>query len=104
MSTRGHWYAATLIFECRVGGVRSLRPLCEERVVLFRGSNESQVLRLAKMYGRSAEHSYPNRRREVVEWRFARIETLERLELPPVQGGWEVAYRFVRRKAKDLRR
>ncbi|MBK9065280.1 MAG: DUF4288 domain-containing protein [Gemmatimonadetes bacterium] len=94
MTARLKWYSATLTFASRVGGIRSLRPLCEERVVLIRAPTESRARVLAAQYGHAEAHSYANARGEQVEWLFAKIDRPEQLEPLPAQGCWEVASRF----------
>jgi hypothetical protein len=98
------WYSVTLTFASRIGGVASLRPLCEERVVLFRARSEARARLLAVKYAGEAEHSYLNSRNERVEWRFAGIEQLTLLDAPPTERGWEVGSRFVRRRWSTLRK
>jgi hypothetical protein len=97
------WYAVTVLFCSYHGDVPSLRPLCEERVVLFRGGSEKVVRRAAIAYGKAEMHSYQNLYGELVEWKFIGIERVEILEPPRDANGWEVASRFVRRSARTLR-
>src|SRR5690606_32190702 len=103
MTAKLKWYSARLTFVSRIAGINSLRPLCEERVVLIRAPTESRARILATRYGHNEAHSYANARGEKVEWLFAKTEHLTELEPPPAHGGWEVASRFVRRRKRDLR-
>jgi hypothetical protein len=97
------WYAATLIFSSSIAGVESLRPLCEERIVLFSAANVSGATALAMKHGLSEEHSYRNRRNELVRWRFIGVERVEAVPFDGAGGGWEVASRYVRRSRKTIR-
>ena len=98
------WYAATLVFSSDVGDVPSLRPLCEERVVLFRAANEPLAAAAAGAYGSREAHSYRNTSGELVRWRFAGIDKIECLAGSPDQDGWEVASRFIRRSRQTLQK
>jgi Domain of unknown function (DUF4288) len=91
------WYAATLLFWSEVGDVPSLRPLCEERVVLLRAATKAMAEANALRHGAAEAHSYKNARGENVNWSFAGIEKLEELSGPPSAGVWEVSSRYVRR-------
>lgn len=102
MPANPRWYSVSLTFVSRVGAVESLRPLCEERIVLFQASSEAEARALALKYGREAEHSYANPRGEVVEWRLAGVEAARELEPPLGNRGWEVGSRFVRRQRRRL--
>lgn len=97
------WFAVTLLFKSVIGGTPSLRPLCEERVVLFRGEDERGVLTAARRYAQDEEHFYDNSRRERVDWSFVRIERVEALEPPSNGQPWEIASRYVRRSLTRLR-
>lgn len=97
------WYAATLVFASKIGGIMSLRPLCEERVALFRARIDSEALRLAQKYGQAEQHSYRNARGEEVQWRFQKVEKIERLEAPVLENGREIYSQFTRRSLKRLR-
>lgn len=97
------WYAATLVFSSTIGRMHSLRPLCEERVVLFHAQNQTLVERMATAYGAKEAHSYENNRGEIVNWTFLGVEKIEELSPEPASGGWEVASRFVRRSQQTLR-
>ena len=99
-----HWFAATLLFASKVGGTPSLRPLVEERIVLFQGRNTDAVKVAAMRYGRAEEHSYENAHGERVEWRFIGLEQLDELDVGTPKQGWEVASRFTRRSLRALRR
>lgn len=97
------WYSATLIFRSHIAGETSLRPLCEERVVLFNVSNEHEALITAERYGRGEAHSYANADGEKVSWQLAGIENVHALSAPSPEG-WEVATKFVRRSWSTLRK
>jgi hypothetical protein len=96
------WFSVTLLFRSVVGDSPSLRPLCEERVVLFRVDTEGEARSAAISYARDAEHSYKKLHAEGVLWRFVRIERIEGLEGPKTNIGWEIAGRFVRRSIRTL--
>ena len=98
------WYAVVLLFSSEVGHVPHLRPLCEERVVLFRGKGPGEVERLARKYGHDEEHSYRNVDDETVRWRFEVIQRIDLLDDPADKNGWEVASRFTRRSLAAIRR
>lgn len=98
------WYAATLVFSSHVGDLPSLRPLCEERVVLFRAANESLAAAAAAAYGSTQEHSYRNTYGELLRWRFAGVDKIECLPAPDEQNGWEVASRLIRRSRRTLQK
>lgn len=100
MRSETRWYAVTLLFSSRIGGVESLRPLCEERVVLLESSNMARVRLLVSKYARGAQHAYQNAGGDLVEWRFKRIEKIDEIEGPPHNAPWEVASRFVRRASR----
>jgi hypothetical protein len=97
------WYAATLLFVSKIAEVESLRPLCEERVVLVRGTREKQVRAVLARYGREQDHAYKNDRGETVEWRYVDLAKLEPIEDPTREGVQEVASRFVRKRLSNLR-
>jgi hypothetical protein len=103
-ATRSAWYAGVLLFRSEVGGVTSLRPLCEERLVLFRGGSAKQVERAARRYARREQHAYENAAGETVDWQFESLERIDLLDDPPDNDGWEVFSRFTRRSLKALRR
>jgi hypothetical protein len=96
------WFATTLLFKSGIAEVTSVRPLCEERVVLFRAETESNATALAAEYGRNEAHEYENVRGELVAWRFVGVEKVEAVS-PPENLGWEVASRFTRRSLRTLR-
>lgn len=104
MSHKPQWFSVTLLFVSSVGNIRSLRPLCEERVVLFHARDEAATLDSARRFGESEAHSYKNSDGDAVEWKFLRIETIEALGVLPAEGGWEVASRYVRRSRGALRK
>lgn len=97
------WYAATLVFASSVGRDQSLRPLCEERTVLFAATDEQKARNLAVQHGLSEEHSYRNTRAESVTWRFMGIDALNTVPSDEDALGWEVASRYTRRSLKRLR-
>ena len=96
------WFAVRLLLRSHIGGTPSLRPLCEERVVLFRGPDEATVRTMATAYARGEEHSYANVYGEHVEWRFVAIEQVDALDDADPGKGWEVASRFCRRSLRTL--
>lgn len=94
--TEEAWYAVVLLFVSEIADIPHLRPLCEQRVVLFRGISNEAVRTQAMGYGATEEHSYRNGQGQLVRWRFEMIERIDCLE-PPVDGkGWEVSSRFAR--------
>ena len=97
------WYSATLIFRSKTAGEISIRPLCEERVVLFKANSELQAAKAAERYGRREAHSYRNGAGETVSWEFAGIDDFQVLDSPAADG-WEVRARFVRRSWSTLRK
>jgi hypothetical protein len=97
------WYSATLVFRSHIAGETSLRPLCEERVVVFDVANEHQALKAAERYGRREAHSYPNVDGEQVSWQLAGIDNVHAISAP-LPEGWEVAAKFVRRSWSTLRK
>lgn len=99
---RDTWFSATLLFESRINDIPAIRPLCEERVVLFRARNERDASADAEAYAKAAEHEYENVRGERVMWVFVRVDYLSDVEDPPPGGAWEVASRFVRRSQRTL--
>ena len=98
------WYAVTVLFRATVDDSTSLRPLCEERVVLFHGTSESEVQEDARRYANAEAHSYKNPHGEHVDWRFTSIEKVEVLAPPAPGAGWEIASRFVRCSLRTLRK
>lgn len=97
------WHATTILFKSEVNGVVSLRPLCEERIVLFDTSDETQAVAAAHDYGIQESHSYENVRGELVTWVFAGVEKVEVLSTSRPQG-WEVSAKFVRKSVRTLRK
>jgi hypothetical protein len=97
------WYSATLVFQSKIAQETSIRPLCEERVVLFHADSELQALKAGERYGRHEAHSYANAAGETVSWKFVGIDNLRVLDTPGVEG-WEVSARFVRRSWSTLRK
>lgn len=102
-SPQMNWYAATLLFASKIAGVESLRPLCEERIVLVQGAREEQVRAMLARYGRDQEHAYENDRGETVEWRYVDLVKLEPIDDPTRDGVQEIASRFVRKGLRSLR-
>jgi hypothetical protein len=101
---RERWFSVTLLFCSSIDESPNLRPLCEERIVLFRGNSEKAIRHTAGLYGQSEMISYKNCYGETVNWKFLGIEELEELEPPKRGRGWEVGSRHVRRSARELRR
>jgi hypothetical protein len=97
------WYSATLVFQSKIAQETSIRPLCEERVVLFDANNELQAMSAAERYGRREAHSYTNAAGETVSWKLVGIDKLQVLESPAIEG-WEVSTKFVRRSWSTLRK
>lgn len=95
------WYSATLLFESRVDGIVGVRSLCEERVVLIKARDERAARIAASRYGELAEHAYTNNRGQLVRWMFVGIDKVEDVG-PPIDAGWEVGARFVRRHRSRL--
>jgi len=91
------------MFRSDVNDVTSLRPLCEERIVLFRATSKMAAQTVALEYGTNEAHSYQNGRGELVQWRLVGIDKLEELMPPDERDGWEVASRYVRRSQHILR-
>ncbi len=104
INARERWYAVVLLFTSEIDSLVHLRPLCEERVVLFRGANQDDITRQSQEYGLAEQHSYKNERGQEVRWRFHQILTIDELEDPATDAGWEVASRFSRRSLRALRR
>ena len=95
-------FAATLVFESRVGDIVGIRPLCEERVVVVTAADIDEARTVALRHGTSEEHSYMNTYGELVRWHFVGIDMIEPLE-PPLDGlVWEVAWRLVRKGRRRL--
>ena len=97
------WFAATIIFASAVGGKRGLRPLCEERVVLFRIGSVGEATAAAERHARSEEHSYRNSAGDEVKWTFVAIEKVEDVT-PRMAEGWEVGSRYSRRSLHSVRK
>ena len=100
---KGNYFAATLLFRSHVGDNESLRPLCEERVLLLRAATSAEAQAQASRYGRSEEHSYRSVAGDVVRWTFVRVLGVQEVGTPPVSGVWEVSSRYVRRRLATLR-
>jgi hypothetical protein len=98
------WYSVVLLFSSSIGDVASLRPLCEERVVLFRSNTAGEIDAAARRYAEREQHSYQNANGETVNWRFHGIERIEPLAEPPANEGWEVSSRYARRSLATLRK
>lgn len=96
------WFAVTLLFMSRIKGALTLRPLCEERVVLIRSLSEPDARAKATRYAKMEAHSYQNVYGKTVSWHFVRIEKIERVDGPIDEKPWEVASRFVRRNLRRL--
>ncbi len=97
------WYALTLLFASRIGDSPSLRPLCEERVVLFRAKNELAARKAAASHAEAEGHSYKNSEKRDVKWYFVGVVKLEVLDEPARDEGWEVGSRFIRRSLRTIR-
>lgn len=97
------WYSAALIFRSDIGGVTNIRPLCEERVVLFDVTDEQEAVKAAERYGGREAHSYVNVRGEDVSWKFVGIDKIHVLESATADG-WEVAAKFTRRSWSTLQK
>jgi hypothetical protein len=97
------WYSATLVFRSKISGEASIRPLCEERVMLFKANSELQARKAAERFGRREAHSYLNVAGETVSWEFAGIDEFQVLDSPAADG-WEIRARFVRRSWSTLRK
>jgi hypothetical protein len=82
-----HWFAVTILFRSILSGSSSLRPLCEEQVVLFQSKTVAETRSAAISYARDVEHTYKNVYAEDVEWRFVRIERIDDLEDPASPQG-----------------
>ena len=100
---KGIYFAVTLLFRSHVGDSESLRPLCEERVILLCATTAAQAQAQAGKYGRSEEHSYRSVAGDLVRWTFVRVVGVEEVGSAPVAGAWEVASRYVRRRLATLR-
>lgn len=98
-----NWYSVTILFASTSSSAQSLRPLCEERVVLCQAESEDLVRAEATRYGIAEQHSYRNVYGELIEWRFVQIEKIETLDPPRENKPWEVSSRFVRRSARVLK-
>ncbi|MGH8436902.1 MAG: DUF4288 domain-containing protein [Pseudomonas sp.] len=98
----GDWYAARIIFKSHVGDIVDIDPLCEDRLVLFYASSETEARQAATRYAQRGQESYYNQDGALVEWRFVRVETIESIGRVPEQEGWEVASRHFR--PSDLKR
>jgi hypothetical protein len=98
------WYSIVLLFRSEVGGAPNQRPLCEERVVLFRGKSDEQVALVARQYAQAEQHSYENAEGETVDWRFERVERMDVLDERREDQPWEVFSRYTRRSLAALRR
>lgn len=96
------WYVTTIVFCSFIAEVASLRPLCEERIVLFYASSVDEATVAAVKHGQSEEHSYINPQGELVTWSFMRVESVEAVPQDPANGAWEITSRYVRRSRKSL--
>jgi hypothetical protein len=85
-----------LTFRSQLDGVPGIDPLCEDRVVLFRASDEENAQRTALEYGQREETSYRNKSGQLVTWRFIGIDHLSDVGSKPTVGGWEVSARYFR--------
>ncbi len=87
------YYSARLLHIAIVGGHRRRRKhLCDETVFIFRASSESDAFRRALKIGRSQEHEYRNKYRQIVRWVFAEVVAMARIGR--VVGGCEVSSRL----------
>jgi hypothetical protein len=80
MTTERRWFSVIVVFESRVAGIIGVRPLCEERIVLFVAEDEPTAIAAARRYGVSAQHSYDNSARETVQWIFVGVSDANELE------------------------
>lgn len=100
---KAHWFAVTMVFMSRIGKSRTLRPLCEERIVLFRADSKSEAGALGRKHGRSEEHSYEAVNGKRVTWSFIGIESIDDVTQHESNGPWEIGSRYVRRSLKRLK-
>ncbi|HEY3933137.1 MAG TPA: DUF4288 domain-containing protein [Gemmatimonadales bacterium] len=104
MTTERRWFSVIVVFESRVAGIIGVRPLCEERIVLFVAEDEPTAIAAARRYGVSAQHSYDNSARETVQWIFVGVSDANELEERDATIGWEVGSRFVRKHRRTVDR
>ena len=96
------WFSVTMMFESRIGGIIGVRPLCEERIVLFAAGNQLEAATAATEYGMHAQDEYKNASDESVSWRFVCLSEVRELDAPQAPAGWEVASRFIRRHRRTI--
>ena len=90
------YYSARLLHIAVVGGRRRLRKhLCDETVFVFRATSDVDAFRRAIKIGRSHEHEYRNKYRQIVRWAFA--EVIAMTCIGRVADGLEVSSRLYHR-------
>lgn len=97
------WHSVALIFRSDIERVTNIRPLLEERVVLFDAIGEQEAMKAAERHGGREVHSYKNVRGEDVSWKFVGIDKIHVLDSATADG-WEVAAKFTRRSWPTLQK
>lgn len=96
------YFSVKLLFASKLP-TPSLRPLCEERIVVIRAPNETAASIAAERYGHAEQHEYTNQDGDLVAWTLIRVEAIVELGKPTLKEGWEVASRYTRRSVQTLR-
>ncbi len=92
----GHsWWRLRILFECRVVGASPEQPFCEERVVLVSAESLDHAKRKGAAYGAAERTEYKNDTNEEVVWTFQKVLSVDELDGPPDESGWEIASTFI---------
>ena len=98
-ATKGTWYVATLILQCKVEGHDKLLKLVDEQVRVLRAIDIETAYKKAVQLGKQGEISYENVFGEIVHWNFVGLGDLEELPFDDeIKDGTEVKYRLFRKK------
>ena len=91
-----NWFTASLLFEATHSDGSVAPALWEERIVLMQVESAEVALHLAQELGVSREQTYPAQGRDVVTWRFRRVERVYEIQAEVPDSGVEVFSRYLR--------
>ncbi len=95
MTSKRHWFAARILIEALHPDEQDVEPLFEERIVLFRGDNEDEARKRARIHGESSQHEYKNASGKRVVWKFYDVLDVQELLDEQLRDGAEVFSGFL---------
>ena len=97
-----NWFGVKLLFVSEIPGDAERDRLCEESIIVVQAHDEDHARQDAERLALNMQHSYPNDRGELVEWRFVRILEVQELAEDHIKVGTEVWSRlFYESQATD---